>query len=83
MDISLNKWGNSIGLRLPKHILEKYDLQNGSTLEIEERKDGILLRKRQKVKLSEIIESYGDNEIIPEIFTSSLPTEDWDWKETK
>ena len=34
MSISLNQWGNSLGIRLPKHILDKYKLVNGSSLEI-------------------------------------------------
>jgi len=36
--------GNSRGVRIPQGILRVYGLQEGSELEIEERREGLLLR---------------------------------------
>lgn len=36
--------GNSKGIRIPQKILERYRIQEGSDLELEERRDGILIR---------------------------------------
>lgn len=32
--IRLAKWGNSVGLRLPKHVLESLGLEAGSILNV-------------------------------------------------
>ena len=80
MNIFLNKWGNSLGFRLPKHILKKYNLENGSALELLEQENGIFLKKAENISLSEIISSYKD-EPLKEVFQSTLSSEDWDWEE--
>lgn len=46
MQAKLIQIGSSRGLRLPKLLIEKYDLSE--TLEIEEREDGLLIKKKQK-----------------------------------
>jgi len=38
------KWGNSIGVRIPQKIAKKYNIENGSELEIREGKNGIILK---------------------------------------
>lgn len=49
--------GNSQGLRLSKYLLTHYDLSEGSEVQIEERREGILLRpsssRRQKLSWDE------------------------------
>ena len=42
--------GNSKGIRIPKALLQKYDLHN--TLKLEETDNGLLLRKKDDSKLS-------------------------------
>lgn len=44
MTTKVAKWGNSLALRLPKSVTENCDLSEGSTVEIEEREGGILLK---------------------------------------
>ena len=34
MKVTLNKWGNSIGIRIPKQVLKKFNLKQGDTLSI-------------------------------------------------
>jgi len=49
-DVKLVPIGNSQGVRIPKALLQKYDLSN--PLVLEETDQGILLRKKQEDKLS-------------------------------
>jgi antitoxin MazE len=44
MKAHLIRIGNSRGVRIPQKVLEHYRIQEGATLELEERQDGILLR---------------------------------------
>lgn len=37
--------GNSRGVRIPKELLALYGVKEGDTLELEERREGILLRR--------------------------------------
>jgi antitoxin MazE len=44
MKAELIRIGNSRGLRLPRKLLELYGMREGDELELEERREGILLR---------------------------------------
>lgn len=44
MKAKLVRIGNSRGIRIPQHLLRAYDLREGTELEIEERREGLLLR---------------------------------------
>ena len=82
MDVFINKWGNSLGLRLLKHLVEKYELSKGSRLILQDSNKGILLKKSEKLSLKQIIDSFPqDYQPSPDLFPS-LPSEDWEWEET-
>jgi antitoxin MazE len=45
----LSKWGNSLGLRVPKDIAERAGLSDGTRVNVEARDDGsVIIRKAQK-----------------------------------
>ncbi|MEN1968572.1 AbrB/MazE/SpoVT family DNA-binding domain-containing protein [Lentibacillus sp. N15] len=44
MTTTARKWGNSIGVNIPKRIANKHGLVNGTQLEVVDSKDGILLK---------------------------------------
>jgi antitoxin MazE len=44
MKAKLIRIGNSKGLRIPQSLLELYEVKEGGTVELEARRDGILLR---------------------------------------
>jgi antitoxin MazE len=52
MLIQLNKWGNSIGLRIPKELRDELELSEGSevSLRIEDKKMILEPAKKKKVK---------------------------------
>ncbi len=44
METRLIKIGNSRGIRIPQAMLELYQIQEGNGLELESRRDGILIK---------------------------------------
>ncbi len=56
MSAKIQKWGNSLGVRIPKNIIEKIDLEENSEVEIET-KDGmiIIFPKQKKQSLSSLL----------------------------
>lgn len=46
----IQKWGNSLGIRIPKDITEKYSLQEGSVVIITSERKKISLRPTLKKK---------------------------------
>lgn len=57
--IALRPWGNSQGIRIPKNILEKLNINVSDTLQIDVVGDSIVLRKAFKHKtFEERLEEY-------------------------
>ncbi len=42
------RWGNSLGLRIPKGIATDMELKDGDAISIETTEDGIILKKNRK-----------------------------------
>jgi antitoxin MazE len=45
MYTTIQKWGNSQGIRLPKQLLEALDLRESDRVEIDRQQDTIIIRK--------------------------------------
>lgn len=79
MNVKINKWGNSLWLRLPKPLAAKNKFKEGTEIEFLASPEGILIRKKQKkVTLDMIIKSYPRHfkpgrDLIPE----NLESEQW------
>ena len=43
METTIKKWGNSLAVRLPKHVAEKLALREGSRVEMKERKTEVVI----------------------------------------
>lgn len=56
---TIKKWGNSLALRLPRHIAESARLSDGQTVELAIENEAIVVRAaRKKFKLSELLADY-------------------------
>ena len=84
---TIQKWGNSQGVRLPKSILEKFLLKENDPVEIEANNDSIIIKKaarkrRAKKSLEERLENYYQKPLEEILADESLytPTE-YDWGE--
>jgi antitoxin MazE len=45
METTIQKWGNSLGIRLPKNIVKRQSLHEGARVVLDEQKIGIVIRK--------------------------------------
>ena len=54
MPVTLQKWGNSVGVRLPKPMLEQVGLKEGTQVEVTVKGDHLVIR-RQRVTLAELL----------------------------
>ena len=64
MEIILQKWGNSDGIRIPSTILKSLKLKTNDKLELIQEDDKIIITKskNQKISLKEKFEKYsGEN----------------------
>jgi antitoxin MazE len=71
MNTTIQKWGNSQGLRIAKEVLAEAKLDVGDTMEIEVKPKVIILRKpaRKKLSLAELVKK------IPKGYKSK----EYDW----
>ncbi len=59
MPTTVQKWGNSLGIRVPKAIAEQANLANGTEVEFEVNGDALTIRptrrRRRRYKLAELL----------------------------
>jgi antitoxin MazE len=69
MTTVLQKWGNSIGIRLPRRLLNDYSLRIGSKVELKESQDGIFMMPEETNSLSHLLSGITEENIHAEIET--------------
>jgi len=70
MGVRISKWGNSLGVRLPKAVVEQLKLASGQIVVIEVLDDAIVIRRkieRPRYGRAELIEQI-DPDNVPESF---------------
>ncbi|MCC8043395.1 MAG: AbrB/MazE/SpoVT family DNA-binding domain-containing protein [Oscillospiraceae bacterium] len=70
---TIQKWGNSQGIRIPKFILEQINLDTNSDVSISVKNDSIIIKKanRKHIPLTERFENY----------TGEVQSGEYDWGE--
>lgn len=58
MTTKIQKWGNSLGIRIPAKLLESLGIVEGDILEITEYNGSIILKKQEILTIEERIEDY-------------------------
>ena len=64
MEARLQKWGNSVGIRIPSSILKSMNIKTNDILNIEEQDNKIIISipKKRKISLAEKFKQYkGEN----------------------
>lgn len=64
MDVKLQKWGNSLGIRIPKSLLSSLNFKENDILKIEQVDNKFVVSKsnKKKVSLKQLFSQYkGDN----------------------
>jgi len=69
MKTKVSRWGNSLALRLPKHLTTSYHISEGSDVEIVEEAQGILVKPvaRKEFKLNDLLKGISKNNLHHEI----------------
>jgi antitoxin MazE len=59
MATTLQRWGNSLGVRIPKAVAEQVDLKEGMEVEFDAREGALTIRprrfRRRKLKLAQLL----------------------------
>lgn len=79
METTIQKWGNSSAIRLPKVVLTKLNLTNSDTLEIEVKDNNIVLKKsvaKKHIPLAERLKNYNGNYVAEEWNTGTVGNEE-------
>lgn len=59
MQGTITKWGNSLAVRVPRHIAESARLSEGSTVELKVEDEALVIRPtRKKFKLDDLLAGY-------------------------
>lgn len=80
MEVRLQKWGNSDGIRIPSSILKSLNIKTNDLLNIEEVDEKIVITvsKNKKISLKERFENYrGENLAKDFTWDESVGKEIW------
>lgn len=77
MQTVVQKWGNSLGIRIPNLYVKEFDLKNGAHVEITE-ENGKLVIKPNKFTLEQLLANITDENMPEKIETGpSVGKEEW------
>ena len=78
MTIKIQKWGNSAGIRIPKNIMEKANLSVNSEIEMECKKQKIIIfSKKQPVQLKDLLSQITKDKLHTEDHPVRMGKEIW------
>ena len=78
MEAKIQKWGNSLGVRIPIRIVKDLSLRNGSIVEIDEEAGKIVIRPKQKYDLDAMIQNISEDNVHSEVdFGAAEGNEHW------
>jgi len=66
----VQKWGNSLGIRIPNLIVREFALKNGSVVNIKDTGNEIVIKPVRKNRLSEMLEQINDQNVHQEVETT-------------
>jgi len=76
MTATVQKWGNSLGVRIPQRIAKKFDVVNGSKLEVVATEKGIVLKPvNNDPTLEELLARCSPENAHEEIFSDRVGRE--------
>jgi len=67
MEAMVQKWGNSLGLRIPNLIARELSLKNGSVVNINKNGEEITIKPVKKKSLAEMLNDVNETNIHKEV----------------
>jgi antitoxin MazE len=60
MSVTLHKWGNSVGLRVPKPLLEQLGLKEGAQVDLKVEGDRLVIERHRpkRLTLQEVLKGF-------------------------
>lgn len=77
MTVKLNKWGNSLGLRIPKLVAEEANLKVGSELVLSVNKKGSFTLKEEDITLDDLIKGVTPENRHDNLIKGEVGNEKW------
>ena len=78
MEATIQKWGNSLGIRIPNFIVRELSLKNGLIVDIKDNGNEIIIKPVRKNRLAEMLEMVNDENIHQEVeSTGPVGNEIW------
>ncbi len=68
MNSKVQTWGNSLGVRIPKYIVEKMNFKPGVSISIELEKNRIIIRPEKEESLEEMVSKINKDNMHENIF---------------
>ena len=63
----MQKWGNSLGIRIPNLIVREFSLKNGSVVNINDNGNEIVIKPVKKGRLSEMLDKIDGQNLHSEV----------------
>ena len=67
MEAKIQKWGNSLGIRIPMNVIRGLSLRNGSIVDIVEESDRLIIRPIEKPALDDLLNAISEENLHSEI----------------
>ena len=67
MEAKIQKWGNSLGIRIPINVIRGLSLRNGSVVDIVEEPDQLIIRPVKKPALDDLLDAISEQNLHSEI----------------
>ncbi|MGL5939726.1 MAG: AbrB/MazE/SpoVT family DNA-binding domain-containing protein [Waterburya sp.] len=68
MSIKIARWGNSLGIRIPKQIVEQAQLQEGDEIEISREENRLILTpQKKKYTLEQLLDGMNEEHLHSEV----------------
>ena len=80
MTVTISKWGNSQGCRVPKDILDKLNLEVGDLVNISQKDNKLIIepaKKEKKYSIDELVNNLPKGYKASEEFSSKSGSEIW------
>jgi len=78
MKATIQKWGNSLGVRIPSIMAQDLMLENGSEVELIEESNKIIIQPKRGPRLDDLLQAVNESNIHEEIeFNGPRGNEAW------
>ena len=80
MEIKLQKWGNSVGIRIPSSVLKSFNLKENDIIDLKEEDDRIVITKslNKNISLLERFNNYKGKNLAKEfVWDEPMGNEIW------